>query len=194
MLATSVTNALSDGPDDYVSMREFWENSVYCGTAANLLGSQCNVIDSDKLFVEGLLCNVGHLVMYQCIPKQTHQAKLFAEREGSTVWGNERELIGFDYTDVGGELLNYWQLPESLCEAVRFQNDPGSAPNFQLEASVAHIATRCGFAEHNHAQWEIQPVSLEITGLTLEGIADAASEARALAHEATALIVTAKAA
>ena len=173
VLATSVTTAFASVSKEYIRMDTFWADSVYGGVVSSMLAVQCNVLDSDRLFVEGLLRDIGHLVMYQCIPKQTLQAKMFAAQEGTPLDQNEREIIGFDYAQVGAELIRSWKLPGSMCESVECHNNPGAATSYPLEVAIAHVSARTVDAVRNSnvaaaEDWKIDPLAMQVTGLTHE--------------------------
>jgi len=142
LLATSVATAFQGIPPELVDMSAFWRNSVRCAVAARLLAARCNVLDSERLFVEGLLYDVGHLLMYQALPELAAEALARARAAGRDPSVVERELIGFDYAALGAELLAAWKLPESLVEAVRHHLDPWRAERFPLEAAIVHVASR----------------------------------------------------
>ena len=52
----------------------------------------------------------------------------------------EEEQLGFDHADIGGELLEYWKVPQSICEPVSCHHDPLAANEFIQTACVVHIA------------------------------------------------------
>ena len=193
VLATSVSAAFEDIDQQHIDMRAFWENSVYSGIISRLLALRCNVIDSERLFVEGLLRDIGHLVMYQCIPKQTLQARLFADQEGTPLYLNEREIIGFDYAQVGAELMRAWQLPEGMRETVEFHNEPDQVNGYLLEVAIAHISARV-VALYNSESPDITSLNiashaLNITCLSLEAIENIADEARSHVDQTMRLLI-----
>ena len=83
---------------------------------------------------------------------------------------------------MGGELVRAWSLPDSLYEAVRYQNSPESADKYPLEVAIAHVSARCvqAWSSDDSAdpqQWNIKPAAIQLSGLTMDGIAQAANEA-----------------
>ena len=103
LLATSLANAFSDTDSDVLDMHAFWHDSVRCALAARLIAARCNVLDSERLFVEGLLHDIGHLVMFDKLPALTHEAMVQARHEGTPLHEVERELLGFDYSRGRGD-------------------------------------------------------------------------------------------
>lgn len=141
LLACSVTQAFAGIPEEFVDMPTFWDNSITCGVVAQLLGRHIRARDADSLFLAGLLHGVGRLVFY-ARRADAYRALLAAHpaRE-SSLNDAERQAFGFTYAELGAALLEGWGLPERLCYAVAFQNDPEQAPAlFIRDVAVLNIA------------------------------------------------------
>ena len=54
----------------------------------------------------------------------------------------ERIIMGFDHAAVGGALLQKWDLPLHLNEAVAFHHEPEGAEDYPLEAALIHVSNR----------------------------------------------------
>lgn len=140
VLATSAVEAFNKIPIDMANMNSFWMHSLDCAILARILASRAKVLHSERLFVCGILHDVGHLVMYMKLPERARAAMVHAAKSHQFIEVAERELIGFDHAQLGGSLLLAWQLPESLAEPVLYHHDPFAAPNFQLEATIIYLA------------------------------------------------------
>ncbi len=140
VLATSVAQTFSGVSIEVMDMHAFWTRSVYCATAARMLAEHCNLQDSEQLFVAGLLRDIGHLVMYQSIPDESQEALLRARAERHALYRVERELVGFDYAQLGGALLHQWGIPRCLWEPVQLHVKPDQPADYSLEASIVHLA------------------------------------------------------
>ncbi|MBI3776127.1 MAG: HDOD domain-containing protein [Gammaproteobacteria bacterium] len=140
VLATSAVEAFNKIPIDMANMNSFWMHSLDCAILARILASRAKVLHSERLFVCGILHDVGHLVMYMKLPERARAAMVHAAKSHQFIEVAERELIGFDHAQLGGSLLLAWQLHESLAEPVLYHHDPFAAPNFQLEATIIYLA------------------------------------------------------
>ena len=69
-LSAYVISASNNIKIDRAILEKFWFDSLRSAVIARALAVHCNVIDSERLFVAGLLHNVGHLVMYSQIPEE----------------------------------------------------------------------------------------------------------------------------
>lgn len=194
VLATSVVDSCAGV--EGVNLPTFWSDSAYCGLLARLLAQRCNVLDSERIFLEGLLRDLGHLVMYQQIPDETREARAQAHSSGRALHVVEQELIGCHYGQVGQELMAAWQLPASFGEVARYHIDPAGSPSCPLEAAIVHIAHHVAVASRQDGGLVIEdlPIAAEAwatTGLTADVIEPVKEEADSALAETQALFVDA---
>jgi len=193
VLATSVVDSCS-AVAEAVNLRQFWSDSAYCGLLARLLAQRCNVLDSERIFLEGLMRDLGHLVMYQEIPDETREASEQARRSGRELFLVERELLGFHYGEVGQALMLAWQLPLSFGEVACYHLEPGGSASCPLEAAIVHIAHHIAVGRDQAGQvnFESLPVRAEawaVTGLASDQLEPVKAEADSALAETEALFV-----
>jgi putative nucleotidyltransferase with HDIG domain len=119
---------------------KFWRHSVYCGVVAQLLAERCHVLHSERLFVAGLLHDIGKLIISHRLPDEVRVIAKRLATENKTDIEIEKEVLGFDHTDVGGELLRTWQMPTTLASAVQFHHRPDEADEAIMDVCLVHIA------------------------------------------------------
>ncbi len=190
-LVTSMSGTFSGMSNEVMNMNVFWRNSIHCGLAAHTLASECNVLDGERLFVAGVLHDIGHLVMYQHIPELAQQALSQWQEQDRPLSQIERELIGFDYAQVGGKLTNAWGLPDSLQNSTTYHVEPADAQEeYTMEASIVHIAV--GIASSNETTdlttLQIDPFAWERTSLSPEILGPIAQDTRLLLDETAPLL------
>ncbi len=173
VLATSVIDSFSGFTNDHFNIYDFWFNGVYCAATARLLAFHCMDLDTERPFVAGLLHNIGHLACYQKIPEESLQAIELAAQKNISIYMAERETLGFDYAQVGAELMREWKLPKSLQEITRFHIEPEKASDFQVETALIHIAS--AITENTLLQkpvtaetLTVNPICWQITGLSAD--------------------------
>ena len=171
VLATSVTKTFEGVSSELMNMSTFWYRNVYRGMVSRILASYCGIFDNERLFVIGLLSDIGHLVMYQQLPELSQQSILLSREKGVALYEAEREVFGFDYAQVGGELTRQWHLPGILQDAIRFQLEPLKSEDHAVLASIVHIARELSIADQADANVEIQDLKVrsevwEVLGLT----------------------------
>jgi len=140
LLSSLAIRAFSGIPADVINQKSFWKSSVYCGITARLLAKKCMLPASDGVFTAGLLHEIGHLVMYAKIPEQTQDVLFEYQESDSPLYLLEREKIGFDYAQVGSEIMHLWQLPENYCDITRLHVEPEKALENKIEIQLVNLA------------------------------------------------------
>lgn len=142
VLATSAVEAFSKIPIDMANMNSFWMHSLDCAIIARIIASRAHVLHNERLFVTGLLHDVGHLVMVLKIPDYARDAMVHAARKQQNIEQAEQEIIGFDHAQIGAALLKAWQLPDNMYETVQYHHDPFAAPNYARDAAIVYLANQ----------------------------------------------------
>jgi len=177
VVATAAVHAFDGLPNELITMENFWRDSIACGLAARLLIGKQRLAQGESIFIACLLHDIGELVIFNKLPEQARQALdlTVAEMDGLPLDQAEQKILGFDHSEVGGELIKQWRLPNSLYECVAFHHNPGAAIEFQYEVAVIHIANALAvMAELDCDDIEdadvppIDPLAWEITGLDME--------------------------
>ncbi len=126
-------------------LEAFWEQSVDCALMIKYLGFELKVPNAERLFILGLLHNLGELVVQQFSPEKIEPLQKLAANE--LPWQKQRELLGFSYADCTGELLKLWHLPYSLMEPIRFQDEEGFE-YASMETKLLYLAKRMMLMQH----------------------------------------------
>lgn len=138
VLATSVPETFGRLPA--APMRDFWRHSVHCGLLSRALAQHCSMSDPETLFVAGLLHDVGQLIIFAKLPEMAREAHARADDCGLPVDVLERSIIGIDHAEVGGALLQRWNLPASLWELVSHHHRPLDAGKATVAAAIIQVA------------------------------------------------------
>jgi HD-like signal output (HDOD) protein len=139
-LATMVVRLFDGIPAGLIDMPGFWQHGLATGVAARVLGAFRREANVERLFVAGVLHDIGRLVLLRGQAHAYRHALVRCGREGAPLAALERELLGVDHTDVGGALATAWHLPPALRDAVAFHHAPGEAADHPDEAAIVHLA------------------------------------------------------
>jgi len=146
LFVTSVATAFRGISPALMDMSKFWVMNAYRALLARGMAREDPRIDADRAFTAGLLGDIGHLVMYMGIPRAAERALIRARETGQPLHRVEWDLLGFDYAEVGAELLGTWNFSPTMEAVVRHHPAPLAAGGeCAVEASILHVATR--FAE-----------------------------------------------
>jgi len=140
VLATSVASSFANIDPNLVDMDSFWRHNIDTGLVMRFLGKAAQVRDVERLFVIGLLHNLGKLMVLAGVPDAARQ--ILEVTVEDCPQQQERAVLGFTFAECGAELLQIWQLPETLVDAVRYQHEPQNAQTDPQAAALLHIASR----------------------------------------------------
>ncbi len=139
-LATSVIKIFKGIPEDLVNMERFWKHSIGVGIAARALAAMRRETNVERLFVSGILHDIGRLVMYMKIPDLSRTVLLRARENNELLHVAESHCLGFDHAAVGRALMQMWRLPVHQEEVVAFHHRPELATRFPMETAIVHVA------------------------------------------------------
>ncbi len=170
VMATSAARVFTGIPADLVDVPEFWRYSLATGVIASELSARCRVLHAERLFVMGMLHDIGRLVIYLRLPDESRDIQLVTGGDDSLLPSVEEEILGFTHMETGEALLTRWNLPRSIVTVVANHHHPMRARDFRLETSILHLASALALCELDEGVSEealklIDPVVWEITGL-----------------------------
>ena len=176
VLATSAVDTFKRIPNQLVDIDLFWRHSIHTGIVARLLSRHCNILHGERLFVAGLLHDIGKLVLYFKEADLSQEVLLMAAESDGMTFRAENELIGFNHADVGGALIKNWQLADTLYDVVAHHHTPLQARKYPTETAIVHIANcvvnsigpETMIDEHLLDDYPgFEPETLNVTGLNL---------------------------
>lgn len=133
------TEAFKSIEADSEFLEDFWVRSVDCALLIKFLGDHIGIKHAERLFILGLLHNLGELVVKQFLPEKLLSCQI--KKIDEQIAAKQESILGFTFSDCAFELLKLWQLPYSLMEPIRFQD----VENFTVasqETKLLYVAKR----------------------------------------------------
>ncbi|MBM4127885.1 MAG: HDOD domain-containing protein [Nitrospira sp.] len=193
VMATTVGRTFSGMTMQLMDMPMFWQKSVLCALLGGRIAKSCGIDDSERFFIEGLLRDIGHVVLYQTVPQRAQSALVEAGYLGAALAEVEQASIGCDFAEVGAELIRSWGMPAQIEQAIRYQLRPSEAGEFALHASIVHLAGVV--ADHEDLApkgrqegWPFEPHAVTTTGFAPAHLPNVLFEARAQLQDTLTLI------
>lgn len=156
-----------------LDMQRFWRNSLFTGLAARAAAQAAAQPMSERLFVIGVLSDIGHLVLYQTVPELAALAQHQAEAGEDTLDALERRNVGCDFAEVGAALMDRWQLPDRFAGAIGTQIVPRLGGAFAADAAALHLARRIAEADARGEASTEAAAAIEADVWSLVGLAPA---------------------
>ncbi|MEJ2465913.1 MAG: HDOD domain-containing protein [Candidatus Thiodiazotropha sp.] len=175
VMATTVMRRFNGIPAELVDMDLFWRHAVTTGVLAQAISQYCDTLHTDRLFVGGMLHDLGRLVIYLTLPEKAKEVLYITGGDEWILAETEMEILGFSHMDVGAELFKSWGLPDSLQNIAHYHHQPHLTPSHEHDVAIIHIALAiargqlAGFAL-DEMLWAIEPAAWELTGLSAEAL------------------------
>ncbi|KJS29830.1 MAG: hypothetical protein VR64_18635 [Desulfatitalea sp. BRH_c12] len=135
----SIMRLFHEMPEDLIDVATFRKHSLACGLLSRILAAQRKLPHTERLFVSGLLHDIGRLVWYRYFPEQAKLLLYMAKRTGLSVYEIEKECLGISHVQIAGHLLKKWKLPLSLANSIVYHHRPSRSPD-PCEAGIVHMA------------------------------------------------------
>ncbi len=122
-----------------LSAGALWRHSLAVAIGSRMVAQKRAPSLEGDAFSVGLIHDAGKLALDAYISEKNKEIQSFLKNQNPSFLAAERQVLGFDHTEIAFDLCMKWKLPESHAEAMRFHHSPESAGNNQL-AHIVHIA------------------------------------------------------
>ena len=145
-LGLALGKTLSLPKDHPQQTTPYWQQSIY--TAAVIEGltramPRAQRPEAGLTYLAGLLHNFGYLLLAHVFPPHfsliCRQLEVNPHLHHSFV---EQYLLGISREQMGSWLMRYWDMPDELCTALRFQHDPTYDGEHSAYANLVYLAVR----------------------------------------------------
>lgn len=103
----------------------FWTHSVGTAVGASTIAQAANLSQNQRedAFIAGLLHDVGKVVMCEFMSDSMDEVLSRVEQQNCLFLDAEHQTLDFDHSELGGCLLEEWNLPPSIVGLVRHHHD-----------------------------------------------------------------------
>ncbi len=169
-LSTSIYHITGDWETSIDRVR-FWRHSLEVAIAARDIAEAINYKSPEEAFISGLIHDIGLLIMEKSFPDKFSRIWQQAE-SGDDIFELEDRTWGTNHARVGRFLMEQWNLPEKICEAIGlYQNEfsPGNNDEeFKLPQiiSLACRISKFSLTKNNH----VKPHELECKNILCQNL------------------------
>lgn len=111
-LAYGVSHVFSEMDGKVIDLDKFWEQSVSCGLLAKYFADERNEREPERLFVAGLLHNIGELVIVALMPEKAKRIQEFNARVSPAEL--QLGVLGFTVNRLSAAIIKQWGIPASI--------------------------------------------------------------------------------
>ena len=95
-----------------------WEHSLCVALCSSKIASLCKGVETEHAFTAAILHDIGRLILDQALPDEYPQVLSHAEDLGIGLELVEKRLLLSDHTSIARNMLQGWNLPKDLVEAI----------------------------------------------------------------------------
>lgn len=117
-----------------------WKHSVAVAVTSEEIALSLGLEKPQFLYISGLLHDLGKLLLGQYDDLESGAITGMALRERVTIDIAERQVLGIDHAEAGAELLESWDFPDSIIDAVRWHHQPDRFDEPRLLIDLVHTA------------------------------------------------------
>lgn len=130
-----------EGP---IGLNAFWKHALYCAALTQAL---CNEIEFTQRppagmgYLAGLLHNFGILLLGHLFPSQFERLNAaMLENPHRSILDLEKDTIDVSHMELGMWLMEAWNMPREIIDAVRYHHEASHRSEFSAYANLVFIA------------------------------------------------------
>jgi len=149
VLTSAVIHVFPDEPTGF-DLREFWTLGLASAICARQIARDLRMATPDLAYLAGLVHCLGEAVLAVYFPPRFSKALAAAKLESGDLAEATWAEFGITHPVLAAHILERWNFPRPVIEAVAHQLAPDAAPNEALLASIVlasdRICRELGFA------------------------------------------------
>lgn len=134
VLSTTVLDMMSR------SMAGLWQHSLACARTCGIIARHIDLDDPEETSVIGLLHDLGKVVLEEHLAEQFSEVARVIDEENTLFYEAEERVLGVTQANVGGWLLDKWQLPSNLVEPIMYHHNFHPSRTHAERTAVVHLA------------------------------------------------------
>ncbi len=119
---------------------ELWKHSLGVAVVSREVAKMVKYKDAEQAFVAGLLHDIGKIVLNQFVRFGFTLIMKKVEVEKVPFHEAEKDILGFDHTDIGGKIAEKWNLPKELVDSISHHHSPEKAEVDLRLTSIVHVS------------------------------------------------------
>jgi putative nucleotidyltransferase with HDIG domain len=137
ILTTSLFHTFHEA-QDIQDLQPLWQHSLECAMIAKRLAWIYRYEILDEAYFSGLIHDIGKLVIQQYFPEADQQIRKLME-EGVESLEGEKQILSINHAEIGGKMVQRWNFPAGLVDAVIHHHDQDWKLNPRL-GRILHYA------------------------------------------------------
>lgn len=129
-----------DKKSSFFDYQAFWKHCLGCAIAAKMLAKFFRYRISGKVFVAGLVHDIGKIVLSQYAKDLFEKVMHQVISHKISLYQAEEKVLGITHAEIGGWLVYQWNFPQEIEEVIRFHHLPFKAKVNPPLCSAIHLS------------------------------------------------------
>jgi len=134
VLSLAVLDIMKNKKAKNPALRQYWENSLYTAIAARLFAQQVSYPAPEKVFIAGLLADLGSLILWEIDPILYRKVLRKDNGGRGDRSAAEKAFYGLDHREAGMALAQVWNLPEEYTGVISLYHNLDMLADLEDEA------------------------------------------------------------
>lgn len=140
LVALSLVDAFKNRNTSTWNHTNYWMHSLITATAAKRIADDLRYPKSGEVFTAGLLHDLGLAVLNRYMNNDFIKIYNLVNQQQIKHLYAEEQILEFNHQDIAEFLLEKWNFPPYIIEAVLYHHKPSSAENGKVLSSLIHLA------------------------------------------------------
>jgi putative nucleotidyltransferase with HDIG domain len=123
-----------------LSSTSFWEHSFGCALVSQQFAKKISMPDHEKVYLCGLLHDIGELVNSTLLPEEFRKTAEFAVQQNVSLYEAEKQTLGFTHCESGKLLAEHWALPPDIQSVIEFHHTPEAAGSAAALVAIVNLS------------------------------------------------------
>ncbi len=138
--ALTLMEAFKSINSKYWNKKKFWTHSFVTGMLAKKIADDLGYPKSGEALTAGLLHDLGISVIQRYFFDEFEEICELVEKEQMLHINAEKKILGMTHEEIGYLLINKWNLPPTLADAIQFHHTPSLAKSNKQISAIVHFA------------------------------------------------------
>ncbi len=141
-LGMSVLSSFADKNNGLtLDMKALWIHAIGCATAAKEIAMQTDPSVARKIFIPGLLHDMGKVIFSIYFKSDYKEVRESAIDEKRPLYRSETDHFKLDHAMLSGLLMKRWKFPVPIIMPCRFHHNPNACPpDYRNQAHIINLA------------------------------------------------------
>ena len=119
--------------------QDLWKHSLAVAFGSRILANTQKATLANEAYTAGLIHDVGKIIMDSYVLDKKEEIESFMVKEEKAFLEAENQFFGFNHAEIGFEICQKWNFPETIITAIKNHHQPSNAKGIGL-CHILHMA------------------------------------------------------